>query len=102
MEMRKTRMKLAFPTFPQGLLPDPDQETQVKTQTEKEGGLSTAALSRTRDLHPTVSSCRHPTVLVDAGQRFPATRATRRRVALDESRRRGLTLKNTQEQGEEA
>jgi len=71
METWKTRMKLAFPTFPQGPPRDPEtSRTQSQKQTEKEGGLATAIMTKTGDLHPSVSSWRHPSVLVDAGQSF--------------------------------
>ena len=56
------------------------RNTVVKTQTIKEGGLATATLSRTRGLHPTVSSCRHPTVLVDAGHPFQSWQSWEHRV----------------------
>jgi len=67
METWKTRMNLAFPTFPQGLLPERRNGTESQNPNPKEGGLSTAINHRNRDLHPTVSSWHHPTGLVDAG-----------------------------------
>jgi hypothetical protein len=47
METWKTRMRLAFPTFPQGLPREQRTETRVQVNTDKEGGLSTATMTQT-------------------------------------------------------
>lgn len=52
METWKTRMRLAFPTFPQGLPRETKNGHQVQVNTVKEGGLSTAVMTKTETFTP--------------------------------------------------
>jgi hypothetical protein len=47
MEKRKTQ-KAAFPAFPQGPPPETNRRPRDRTNTKKEGGLSTAVIDQTR------------------------------------------------------